>query len=1005
MANPFTLVPLLTSIASPQPVNGSAGSPGASEDASGVQGQPSLSAGTSASARSTAGSFFGRVASPSFGGDASLQKDSGPRWNIESLDAWDQNVFVGTSDGHVAHYYVDQPPLGQSFKWRLGARRNLGLGRKPVEQILALPAELTVLALCDSTLSFLDINTLGPVSAPNFESVRGVLNIATSSTSPSVPQGSELGIDRATVVTLGKRRSIQRWEVGKGGMLTEFPLSDGPPLTMRQRSSTLCLADTSNYRLVDLSSGRQSVLLPFDRSLAPRPLVAVVNNDEFIIATSTALGVFLSGRGDATRGTLQWSSYPKAIACHFPYTLALLPNNTIQIHSVITQSVVQNLPLPTLQDPRAFSSASIDTPSLRSLANYEPIEVALFGADWASAVCMTRIEDQVETLFLAGDAESAVVLAEATYETAKTAKLPYPENLHSVYRKAGCALFSDILFEESLTLFKKGILDPAVLILIFPDLAALAAGDGFQLSEASLEVLGWLGSIDEIVEQHLQKNYPDADSDIRNSFSVALVSNARETLIKYLVHCRENVPPFAPDLDDPRKRMVDTALMEGYAENDGDALLALLESGVACDEETVIPILKGKNRWYALARYFQSKTRAKEALDLLEKLADGNLKDKDYPGLQCIIEILSATSDDEVLWKHASWVLLRDPALGVEIFTSATERNRAVDKEDVLRRLSSISKKAKRLYLEWLIHESGLEESQYHTDLAIIYFEDVTSAATTHERLKELDEVFTASSLVIRQSFLSFLSKREDLLSKERLAFISFLTSSRFYQAPILLARMLQFGGFSVERAVVYSKTGEHEKALKIFAQELKDFVGAEEYCINASSETVPETEHEQENSDRALESNLKRSKNLRNALLLTLIRLYLKSTDRDSLAGEVVRLLNGSGSTIELHEVLPLIPDQWSLTLLQPFLLRAMRRNYHDRTEGKIIYQLAKLENLKITGRLFHSMKEREPMVLSRATACAGCSTRITEPFFVSLPNGTAVHLKCLYTEEATDK
>ncbi|KAJ3336453.1 transforming growth factor, beta receptor associated protein 1 [Gonapodya sp. JEL0774] len=764
---------------------------------------------------------------------------------------------------------------------------------------------------------------------------------------------------------------------------------------MRQRASTLCLADTSNYRLIDLPSGRQTTLFPFDRSLAPRPLIAVVGNDEFLIATNTALGVFLSGRGDATRGTLQWGAYPKSVACQFPFTLALLPNNTVQIHSIFTQKLVQIVPLNSSSDPRNFTSAFIDTPSLRSLQSFAPVELALYGGDWAHAVCMIKVEDQVESLFASGSAEAAVSLAEGTYERSRSAKLPYPENLHAVYRKAGCILFTDTLFEESLALFKKGMLDPAVLILIFPDLATFAAGSDFQLPEASLEILGWLGLIDEIVEQHLQKNYPDAESDIRKSFSAALVSNARETLVKYLTHCRENPPPASPHLDETRRIMIDSVLLEVFAETDEDSVLSLVESGVMCEEQVVVGILRGRNRWYALARYYQRIQKPEEAFKLLQSLACDELKDPAFPGLRYVVDTLSVEPDDAPLWKHASWILKRNPDLGIEIFTADTQRNRLLDTEKVLTYLSSFGRKVRRAYLEWLVNDRGDTDAQHHTDLAALHLDDITSTALTAERLKELDEVFTTSSLISRQSFTLFLSKREDLLSKARLAFITFLRSSQLYQPPILLAKMLQFGGFSAERAIVYSKMREHEKALKILAYELKDYVGAEEYCQSTVEDVVAQPDYPT-NGNRSHEINCRRSNSARKTLYLTLLRLYLKSSDRDSLVGEVIRLLTCAGNGLGLHEVLPLVPEQWAFGVLQPFVLQAMRRHVHERTEGKIIYQLSKLENLKTTASLVNGMAALEPIVLSRTTACSVCGTRVMEPFFAHLPNGSLAHLHC---------
>jgi hypothetical protein len=70
---------------------------------------------------------------------------------------------------------------------------------------------------------------------------------------------------------------------------------------------------------------------------------------EFLILSWTGastLGVFVSGAGDPVRGTLEWPAHPRAVIFDYPYVAALLPNRTIEIHSIETQAIVQVLPAP-----------------------------------------------------------------------------------------------------------------------------------------------------------------------------------------------------------------------------------------------------------------------------------------------------------------------------------------------------------------------------------------------------------------------------------------------------------------------------------------------------------------------------------------------------------------------------------------------------------------------------------------------------------------------------------
>ena len=121
----------------------------------------------------------------------------------------------------------------------------------------------------------------------------------------------------------------------------------------------LCLADHQIYKLVNL---KQSVVLPLipvpqvpvvssslmGSATHPCPLITVVKKDEFLVVSGNAesqIGIFVNANGDAIRGTLQWSSYPKALCVEFPYVAALLRNHTIEIHNILDQTLLQTMPL------------------------------------------------------------------------------------------------------------------------------------------------------------------------------------------------------------------------------------------------------------------------------------------------------------------------------------------------------------------------------------------------------------------------------------------------------------------------------------------------------------------------------------------------------------------------------------------------------------------------------------------------------------------------------------
>ncbi|KAF9583577.1 hypothetical protein BGW38_009117, partial [Lunasporangiospora selenospora] len=124
-------------------------------------------------------------------------------------------------------------------------------------------------------------------------------------------------------------------------------------LVVTRWGNYVCVGDNSNFNLIDCRTGRgipaiQVVQGSSSASSAQilKPACAAITDNEFLLASATgsgqtAIGIFCSGAGEAVRGTLQWSSYPRALAVEFPYVAALLRNNSIEIHNIIDQRLVQ----------------------------------------------------------------------------------------------------------------------------------------------------------------------------------------------------------------------------------------------------------------------------------------------------------------------------------------------------------------------------------------------------------------------------------------------------------------------------------------------------------------------------------------------------------------------------------------------------------------------------------------------------------------------------------------
>jgi len=139
----------------------------------------------------------------------------------------------------------------------------------------------------------------------------------------------------------------------------EIPYQPGAQLA-RRTGRYLCVADSQYYNVIDLHSAQMVPVLPV--SQAPddptpiKPFILVIGENEFLVLSwmgGSTLGIFITGEGDPVRGAIEWPSHPLSLCLDYPNITTLLPNGTIEIHSVETQSIIQVVPAPLDDDTPA----------------------------------------------------------------------------------------------------------------------------------------------------------------------------------------------------------------------------------------------------------------------------------------------------------------------------------------------------------------------------------------------------------------------------------------------------------------------------------------------------------------------------------------------------------------------------------------------------------------------------------------------------------------------------
>jgi hypothetical protein len=444
----------------------------------------------------------------------------------------------------------------------------------------------------------------------------------------------------------------------------------------------LCLADTQNYKLINLQQSSVTLLIPTPQvpvtsptllgsgtQLVPRPLVAVVRKDEFLVVSGSSdnqtIGIFVNSNGDAIRGTLQWSSYPKALCIEFPYVAALLRNNTIEIHNILDQNLLQTIPLDASIDAKGMTfghgikvwidvlakrlkrhiwppssqnqenelyDVDLESQLQREIIRYSTAaaRILVFGKDSVMAQVTTPLVVQVDLLLEKNLVEEAMQLAEQARNTISSDNNVYVERLRSelsyTYQKSGLLLLKETVFDDAFTLLSKGDMDPRVVIHMFEGLAQakwLKESPPVLLFDGIIALVEGLGTIKNIVNNSLKDFTKDSDDNDSNEGAPemrrVLLMNAREALNKYLRTERAKRKDRLGQ-NDTICKVIDTSLLKIYmSQKDDKAIYQLLQQPNDCSIEDCAKALSKSKKYYALSIMYESKHMYEKVLDIWTK--------------------------------------------------------------------------------------------------------------------------------------------------------------------------------------------------------------------------------------------------------------------------------------------------------------------------------------------------------------------------------------------------
>ncbi|EGD72544.1 hypothetical protein PTSG_00567 [Salpingoeca rosetta] len=848
-----------------------------------------------------------------------------------ALDMWEDSLWIGTNEGHIVyHHLTSELSSGQTKTIKCNYKKQTTIiPHKPITQLTVAPRQRKLLVLSESCLYILFMDNLNHMESHKHVQLKNVSRFCVDRSHDP----TEDGVFEITVVF--KKGAIKSYEL-VGNVLTpnkrlkEFREAQ-EILDMEREGRALLVAQRDAYYRIDLLTTSKKHITNVGTAT---PRVKWLQQNEFLVvhgAGAQALAICIQANGEPLRSPMQWVEGPTSIAFTYPYVVGMYPSvGTLSVFSILDLAPVQ----------------VFDCKEPTMLFDVADGQILVARGRSVLLLALTSFHAQISHLISEGLVDEALTLMEATIskeleevDDANEAD-EIKKKRRRLRRDAGLALLGQRNFKRGFELLQKALTPPGALLPLFP----LLSTGALKVKQTRISASAPFSSIDDIVESDEQR------------------AQAYISLARYMEAVRSKLT--RNDLV-----TVDTALVIIYAMYEGESLNAFVaREDTQCNIEQCASFLASKKKLHALACLHAQAGQYRKALEIWRSLQeDATQVDPDYPGVEYVIDVLSnmdasnPTQVRDLVFRNIDWILPIAPEACVHIFTakSNTENQHLFPPPAVLDRLADFHT-AKMIYLEYLVLTMKSEDEHYHTTLAMMLLDAVKRTRLENDNKRRVN-----------------VPVDEEKLASLRHRFQRVLKSSKRYDVD-KLNRFLDDTDFHAERAIVYGRAGQHEKALRLLVYDVEDHRLAEEYC-NETTE-----------GDRKM----------RQYLFRLLLQVYLHPSEgKHPMTAEAVKMLNSDLSDLNVVDVLKIIPDHWSLSVVGNFLRQAIRSDVHYLRTTQLTKGLARSENTQLHKERMMLHQQRVVMDEEHAK-CMVCGRDLAPNGqvgpFVRYPNAIITCLGC---------
>ncbi|XP_078041472.1 vacuolar protein sorting 39 [Augochlora pura] len=860
---------------------------------------------------------------------------------IESMAAYDDNLLIGTREGHLLMYNVPSV-IDDSHKLEL-LRHSKNFNKKRITQIDVVPEYNLLLILTDNILCIHDLNS------PNFQQVCQLQKTrgATLFTLDVQTKQSLTGEKNTFVrlcVAVKRKLQLYYWKLKKFEEFKDFELTvPDIPRELSWCGDSLILGFRGlSYTILDLN-GKAKELFPTGKS--PEPSVTKLSDNSFLLGKDSQ-SFIMNTKGDLIQhNSVKWSDTPSAIAWDDPYLLGIV-HDKLEVYT--TEDCIHIQTIKDLNKARLI---------------YRCKQGKVFVASISHIWCVSAIDVtlQIRTLLEQKQFQLALKLTSLS-DITEEEKIKQTYKIQTLYAHH---LFASKKFQEAMDLFLKLGTDPYEVIILFPDLV-ISTSNNSELNEPT-------PSLPKLEDHDLEKGLRAL---------IVFLTNVRDKLMddteskdkdnskeKSLIKGEKNMTAVATE---QLLKIIDTTLLKCYLQTT-DALVAPLLRLNHCHLAEAERTLLIHQKYPELIILYQTKGQHKKALELLEKHSKEN--DSSLKGTERTIQYLQHLGKDhmDLILKFAGWVLNENPEQGLRIFMEDIQQVEQLPRPKVLDYLLRCHKDLVVTYLEHVVHFWEDTNPVYHNVLIHQYKEKCLSSMEDSETPREKEAVQH-----IRQKLQQFLEK------------------SAHYTPETILVHF-PFNNLFEERAIILGRLGRHQQVISIYVNLLNDIQKAIEYCHNVYTKYQNNIE-KQKQSDGADEVYLMLIQQLLKpddkGVLMTGCKPELQRTMQPDLE-MALQLLEKHASKINPLKALDVLPNTVPIGRIKCFLEVSLQEKLNARRKMQMMKGLLYAEHLQVQEQRMHY--ESQSVLMTEFNICPVCKKRFSnQSAFARFPNGDIVHYSC---------